>query len=111
MAEDVLLFLEATVKSRGLDLIKTYEENIVCSNPFRIKHILLNLLGNAIKFTEKGTISLSIKTTPNLVITVQDSGIGIDKEYHEKIFEACFKATPSDKTSGYAGVGERSLFS
>ena len=106
VAEDVLLFLEATVKSKGLDLIKTYRGNMVYSNPFRIKHILLNLLGNAIKFTEKGRISLSIKAASNLVITVQDSGIGIDKEYHEKIFEACFKATPSDKTSGYAGVGK-----
>ncbi|MES2142704.1 MAG: ATP-binding protein [Pseudomonadota bacterium] len=106
VADDVLLFLDATVKSRGLDLIKTYHGNMVCSNPFRIKHILLNLLGNAIKFTEKGGISLSIKAASNLVITVQDSGIGIDKEYHEKIFEECFKATPSYKNSDYAGVGK-----
>ncbi len=106
MADDILLFLEATVKSKGLDVIRHYDGEMVCSNPFRIKHILLNLLGNAIKFTEKGGISLSIKTASNLVITVCDSGIGIDKDYHEKIFEECFKAKPSYKNSDYAGVGK-----
>ncbi len=106
MADDVLLFLEATVKSRGLGVIKDYDGDMVYSNPFRIKHILLNILGNAIKFTEKGGIGLSIKTTPNLVITVQDSGIGIDRQYHEKIFEECFKVKPSYKNSDYAGVGK-----
>ncbi len=106
MAEDILLFLEAAVKSKGLNLIKTYSGNRFYSNAFRIKQILHNLLGNAIKFTEKGGIRLSIKTTPNLVIAVQDSGIGIDRQYHEKIFEECFKAKPSYKNSDYAGVGK-----
>lgn len=107
IADNVLLFLDGTVKSRGLDVTKQYEgDTVFCSNLFRIKHILLNLLGNAIKFTEKGWVSLSIKIASNLIITVCDSGIGIDREYHKKIFEECFKAKPSYKNSDYAGVGK-----
>jgi signal transduction histidine kinase len=67
---------------------------------------LLNLLGNAIKFTEKGEIRLTIKITPDLVITIEDTGIGIDKKYHKKIFEECFKVKPSYENNDYVGVGK-----
>jgi two-component system aerobic respiration control sensor histidine kinase ArcB len=105
-ADNIIIFLEAAIKTKGLELIRHYEGNMVYSNLFRIKHILLNLLGNAIKFTEKGEIRLTIKTTPDLVITVQDTGIGIDKAYHEKIFEEFFKIKPSYENNDYTGVGK-----
>ena len=107
IADDTVLFLKAAIKSKGLRLIKQYGKKIIHSNLFRIKHILLNLLGNAVKFTKRGEILLAINTTLDyLEITVQDTGLGIDKKYHEKIFEECFKVKPSYENNDYVGVGK-----
>ncbi len=78
----------------------------------RIKQILFNLLGNAIKFTEKGSVTLTAsadesRINPELVdiiIKVEDTGIGIPKEQIEAIFEA-FKQTDGQSTRKYGGTG------
>src|SRR5690606_8785490 len=62
-------------------------------DPTRIRQILMNLLGNAEKFTKRGEISLRVKRIPGsnplrLHFSVQDSCIGIDPKYHAQIFEA-----------------------
>jgi PAS domain S-box-containing protein len=72
----------------------------------RIKQILTNLVGNAIKFTEKGHIELGYKLTEDNMIQffVKDTGIGIPEEYHEKIFER-FYQVDSSYTRKYGGNG------
>jgi two-component system phosphate regulon sensor histidine kinase PhoR len=53
----------------------------------RLKQALINLLGNAAKYTEKGHIALRVRPNGQAVhILVEDTGIGIDPEYHELIF-------------------------
>jgi len=61
---------------------------VIQADPFRLRQVLLNLLSNARKFTEKGQIVLGAEVTPpHLHIWVQDTGIGIPPDQQERIFE------------------------
>jgi len=77
----------------------------------RIRQVLLNILGNAIKFTEKGFVALSIgreildRDTINLVIEVEDSGIGIKQENIEEIFNAYAQIKGMNKNIEGTGLG------
>jgi two-component system aerobic respiration control sensor histidine kinase ArcB len=76
---------------------------ILICDEFRIKHILLNLIGNAIKFTEKGYVFFDAKCVKhegkNLLIEfiVQDSGIGIPHDQQQIIFERFVRLEPANK--------------
>ncbi len=81
------------------------------SDPFRIRQILSNLIGNAYKFTEEGTIKISgeiVRETENLFLktTVQDSGIGISKAQQKVIFNEFSQAkTSTQREYGGSGLG------
>jgi two-component system, sensor histidine kinase and response regulator len=79
----------------------------------RIRQILLNLVGNAVKFTEKGHVKLSMKAIPSntgnrslfdLHLSVEDTGIGIPEKEKEKIFEA-FTQISGQSIKKYGGTG------
>ena len=72
----------------------------------RIRQIIINLIGNAIKFTEEGSVRLivSLVDENHWDIQVKDTGVGIPKEAQSKIFEP-FKQVSSSVTSNNRGVG------
>ena len=82
---------------------------IIISDSFRLKQILINLINNAINYTESGQISFSYKIIKQedqnfVCFKVDDSGIGIDPKYHGKIFDRFFKG-PSNSSEKGLGLG------
>lgn len=81
-------------------------------DPTRLRQILLNLIGNATKFTDDGVIGVEVRSVPSkelskqslIEFTVWDTGIGIPKERHEVIFES-FSQANNDTSRKYGGTG------
>ena len=100
-------------KNKGLKLTYKIAENIpetVMGDPERLKGILINLISNAIKFTEKGSVLINIgliKKNKNSVILsfeIQDTGIGIPKDKQKAIYEKFFRINPTNQGI-YKGFG------
>ena len=96
--------------SFGLMLDPALPERMVLDET-RLRQILFNLIGNAIKFTENGSVSLSVSVVPtaepdryDLIVDVEDTGIGIAPEACELIFES-FRQQDSQTTKKYGGTG------
>ena len=88
-----------------LDSSNPRKELFIQSDENRLKQILINFVGNAIKFTERGFIEIGLITSDHtLQIQVKDSGIGIPKEFHHKIFERFTQVEASNKRK-YGGNG------
>lgn len=110
-ASDILSF---QVQQKGLEMLLNVSAELprfMWADEVRLKQILLNLLGNAVKFTDKGEIELKIYPVahPNPDVTsirfeVRDTGIGIRKSKQEKIFEA-FLQEDISTTRKYGGTG------
>jgi signal transduction histidine kinase/ActR/RegA family two-component response regulator len=87
--------------------------DVLVGDPARLRQVLLNLLGNAVKFTEAGSVRLHVATAPSpeagsvqLRSSVADTGIGIPKEQQERIFEAFAQADGSvSRRFGGTGLG------
>lgn len=101
------------LEDQGIKFILDQDENVpelLLGDPTRLNQILLNLVSNAAKFTEKGHVGIYIKTMKRsdheitLQIQIEDSGIGIAKENLEKIFNV-FTQESDDTTRLYGGTG------
>ena len=110
LTETTGLYHEQAQK-KGLTLRTTIARetsDIVHGDPHRLRQILTNLLGNALKFTETGTILISAcpdRDDPGRArIEVRDTGIGIPSEAQEKIFES-FSQADGSTTRKYGGTG------
>ena len=97
--------LEGKALTLNNDIDKFMPSLIVDEN--RLQQILHNIIGNAIKFTQKGRIKISTKTTNNAVwIYVRDTGVGIAPENISKVFEAFQQEDGSQtRTAGGTGLG------
>lgn len=104
-----------TAQLKHLDLKLDIAESVpdfIISDYTKIHRIILNLLGNALKFTAQGHITLSAQASVpidnqcDLVLGITDTGVGIANEFKDQIFDRFFKITPSYKNEhqGY-GVG------
>ncbi len=119
---DLKLLLKNTVEivyhnavAKGIKLTESVPAELprfVAVDPVRLKQILLNLLVNAVKFTEEGEVSFSVsclnmnrkKKTIVLIFSIRDTGIGIKKENQKKIFEA-FNQEDYSITRKFGGTG------
>ncbi len=113
LVRDTLRPLALRAQEKGLELICDIQNNVPSSlvgDASRLRQVLINLLGNAIKFTEYGEVNLTIKaeaTSPEsyqISISVSDTGIGIESHLVEKIFES-FSQGDSSITRRYGGTG------
>lgn len=97
-------------KELELNVVCDGIENLVIGDPTRLKQILINLVGNAVKFTERGEVTTLIEVLGfgendlELKISVKDTGIGIAKDQLENIFQA-FKQADGSTTRNYGGTG------
>lgn len=105
--------LRTQVNSKGLEMITFVDKEIpayLMGDPVRIQQIFLNLVMNAVKFTDKGEIYVSCTMggekdgKVNVICSVKDTGIGISEENQNKLFEA-FSQADSSTTRKYGGTG------
>jgi PAS domain S-box-containing protein len=111
--KDILRTYSFRSKSKNLefDIIKENElPSEVIGDSIRLNQILSNLLSNALKFTQKGSIHVIIKEIErknkksSIEFLVRDTGLGIPKDKHDMIFESFTQASP-DTTRHYGGTG------
>ncbi|MCM2354607.1 MAG: response regulator [Pseudobdellovibrio sp.] len=111
--EDVLLTMSNRAVTKGIEFkIKTegLMPEYVQTAESRVKQIMTNLLGNAVKFTEEGSVSLtfSAQNTANgqkfLIVSVIDTGIGISKHDQADLFQS-FSQADASSTRRFGGVG------
>ncbi len=99
--------VQPLVKSEQLHLVKEIGPNfpLLFTDKDKVRQILINLLGNAIKFTEAGAITVTAQRQgETLMLAVADTGIGIPEEALERIFEA-FQQVDSSTTRRHGGTG------
>ncbi len=105
-----LLTLEHRAAAKNLSLNLEYTATLpvrLMGDPHRLRQVILNLVGNSIKFTNKGDITLSVRQgdeSDMLLFSVKDTGIGMTKEQITKIFEPFSQADVST-TRHYGGTG------
>ena len=119
---DIIELIEQTTEivkydalKKGIKLLLEIPPNMArfaVVDPVRLKQILINLLNNAVKFTEKGEVGISIVYTPeeeipnsgSFTFAIRDTGIGISKENQQKLFKA-FSQADSSITRKFGGTG------
>lgn len=111
LVNNIHTIMQFKAEEKGLELNKDLpiEDLNVLGDATRLRQILINLIGNAIKFTEKGLVTTIIKSEHageklNLHFTVSDTGIGIDEDRMGKIFES-FEQAYSDTSRKFGGTG------
>ena len=108
LAERTLKLFEKRMKEKGLTAEFSCEENItINADPELMEQMLINLIDNAINYTEKGRIGVSIKIFNSKVkVEVFDTGIGIPEEHIPRIFERFYVVEKSRaKETGGTGLG------
>ncbi len=105
---DLKKTLEFRTQSKGIEMqfegIGPLPE-LIYSDPVRIRQILMNLIGNAIKFTEKGQVKLTYEVRESRVqFRIIDSGIGISEEQGQVLFQS-FRQVDNSVTRKYEGTG------
>lgn len=116
LMETTVKTLSLQAKAKCLELQCQIQPDVPKSlkgDPAKLKQVLLNLIGNAVKFTEKGNILITVRkgvsqyaltTNPKLLFEVSDTGIGIPKDRQDGIFET-FSQTDGSIARRYGGTG------
>jgi two-component system phosphate regulon sensor histidine kinase PhoR len=109
LAESILKVFEKRARDKGLTLSLEAAPDLppVEADPLQVEGLLLNLVDNAVKYTEKGTVTVRLASRQGrLVIEVVDTGIGIDAAHLPHIFERFYVADKSrSKKLGGTGLG------
>lgn len=113
MIEESVDVLASKAAAQKLELLSLIDANVpqkVLRDVTRLRQVIINLLANAIKFTEKGEVFVSVKSEPlangrfQLHFSVRDTGIGIPPERMDKLFKS-FSQIDASTTRKYGGAG------
>lgn len=113
LVQQVVALVESHATKKGLRLSLLMEPQVptaLCGDPIRIRQILTNLVGNAVKFTDKGSIEVKVsleaenENSAQVHFSVKDTGIGIELPAQEKLFES-FMQADSSTTRKFGGTG------
>ncbi len=108
IVSEVISLMDVRAREKGLKLFAECDGPIpetIQSDPTRLRQVLINLVGNAVKFTEAGEVRLRISLrSPMLEFLVVDTGIGIDEEQLERIFKP-FTQADETVTRRFGGTG------
>ncbi|WP_121099673.1 PAS domain-containing hybrid sensor histidine kinase/response regulator [Litorimonas taeanensis] len=110
--EDVVALLGVTANEKLIELILDFQNpsnRLVLGDKGRIRQVLTNLIGNAIKFTPEGSVLVKIRMADRadrlcVTIDIEDTGIGIAEDQIEKIFDK-FSQADNSRTREYGGTG------
>jgi signal transduction histidine kinase/DNA-binding response OmpR family regulator len=109
--EDILISFQIRIKNKNLKISKIISDISHLSfmgDPTRIKQILINLISNAIKFTDSGHVKIIVKENPDdaekILIEVEDTGIGIHDSKRDSMFQK-FSQADNSTTRKYGGTG------
>ena len=110
--EDVLDLFSSRAAGKGIELAVQIDDTtpaVVIGDQVRLRQVLVNLVGNALKFTEKGEIVLGVTAVPahdccRLQYSVRDTGIGIPSDRTNRLFQS-FTQIDSSTTRRYGGTG------
>ncbi|MCE0484100.1 MAG: response regulator [Methylacidiphilales bacterium] len=113
VVEEALDLFAAQIRVRRLEAVYLIDQEIpghLIGDSTRLRQVLVNLIGNAIKFTARGEIAINVKCLGKdengyrLQFSVRDTGIGIPKESLQKLFQA-FQQVDASTTRRYGGTG------
>ena len=113
MVQSLVELLDLRAQEEGLSLLSDIDPNVprwLRGDPMRLRQILLNLIGNALKFTEVGTVEVRVACGSTetgrllLEIEVEDTGIGISAEAQQRLFSS-FEQADVTTTRKYGGTG------
>jgi signal transduction histidine kinase len=114
LVHKVITLFKYQANSKGIDLVLEIDENVphfIFADSVRLKQIIVNLIGNSLKFTKKGEIKLKItgeiasgEGFSTIKFSVKDTGIGIKKHNQEKIFQS-FVQEDTSTTRKFGGTG------
>jgi hypothetical protein len=115
---DVCAMLQPMADREGLGLAWSASDAVprsVCTDPVRLRQVLINLVGNGLKFTDRGGVSIALDYRPadgpdggdpRLVVVVRDTGIGIPRDRLDRVFEPFTQMDASTtRTHGGTGLG------
>jgi two-component system phosphate regulon sensor histidine kinase PhoR len=109
IVENITKIFEQRLKEKSLFLNLDVEINLppVKADPFKLEQMFINLIDNAVKYTENGGINISLKSKGDKVeITIEDTGIGIPEDHLPRIFERFYVVDKSrSKKLGGTGLG------
>jgi two-component system phosphate regulon sensor histidine kinase PhoR len=109
LARRVADLFAARTRDKGLDLTVEAEPHLptVRADAFQIEQLLINLVDNAVKYTEKGGVVIGLRTeNGKAVLEVRDTGPGIPEEHRERIFERFYRVDKSrSRVLGGTGLG------
>ena len=115
VVQDVISLMQVRADAKGLPLIAEYTGRVpesIQSDPNRLRQILINVVGNAIKFTETGSIRLKVQLIdrsseePRMQFDVIDTGIGMNEQQTSRLFQPFMQAdTSTTRQFGGTGLG------